>query len=69
MALDLRLDTIPHVDGGPVRDMAVRPGGVLAAGSARVVEQALLGEQDERALGMASLPGRTLRLRNLGRPR
>src|SRR5919204_5108015 len=34
-ALDLRLDPLRHVDGGAVRDVAVRPGRVLSKRRAR----------------------------------
>ena len=54
-AFDLRFDPVGHVDGRAVRDVAVRPPGVLAVGCARRVEQALLGQQHERAIGM--IPG------------
>src|SRR5439155_1071664 len=50
-ALDLRLHSFGHVECGPVRNVAVRPHGVLARGSARRVEEALLSDEDERALG------------------
>src|SRR5205823_3378727 len=50
-ALDLRLHPFSHVERGAIRDVAVRPHGVLARGSARWVEEALLSDEDERALG------------------
>jgi len=34
VAFDLRLDRLRHVNRGPVRDVAVRPGGVLPMRSA-----------------------------------
>src|SRR5215213_10039142 len=46
----LRLDPLCHVEGRAVWDVAVGPDGVLAFGGARLVEEALLGEQDERPL-------------------
>ena len=39
---------------------------MLADGCARLVEQALLGEEDERPLSVSSVPRRPLRLRDLG---
>src|SRR5215217_7957964 len=48
----LRLDPLRHVEGRAVWDVAVRPYGMLAFGGARLVEEALLGEQDERPLGV-----------------
>ena len=50
-ALDLRLDRVGHVAAPAVRDVAVRPGGVLALRRAGRVEQRVLGEQHERPLG------------------
>jgi hypothetical protein len=55
-ALDLRIDPVAHVERGAVRDMAVRPGSVLSGRRARVVEKALLREQDEGPLCVPSLP-------------
>src|SRR5215207_5981372 len=52
----LRLDPLRHVEGRAVRDVAVRPHGVLALRSAGGVEEALLGEQDKGPL-RALLPG------------
>src|SRR5215218_2387302 len=64
-ALYLRLDPLGHIEGRAVWDVAVGPDGVLALGSARLIEEALLGEQDERPLGVlpvrhSSLPRRDL---------
>ncbi len=53
-ALYLGLYPPGHVEGRPVRDVAVGPDGVLARGGARGVEEALLGEQDEGPLGVLS---------------
>src|SRR5215212_6088402 len=41
-----------HVEVGAVGNVAVGPDGVLALRGARAVEEALLGEQDEGALGV-----------------
>src|SRR5215218_283874 len=51
-ALYLRLDPLRHVEGRAVWDVAVGPHGMLAFGGARLIEEALLGEQDKRPLGM-----------------
>src|SRR5829696_5317457 len=64
-AFYLRLDPLGHIEGRAVWDVAVGPDGVLALRSARLIEEALLGEQDERPLGMlpvrhSSLPCRDL---------
>src|SRR5918994_5592676 len=61
----LRLDPLGHIEGRAVWDVAVGPDGVLALGSARLIEEALLGEQDERLLRVlparyGSLPRRDL---------
>src|SRR5215207_6417280 len=48
----LRLDPLRHVEGRAVWDVAVGPDGMLAFGGARLIEEALLGEQDERPLGV-----------------
>src|SRR5947207_725992 len=55
-ALDLLLDCRTHVDGRAVRDVAVRPGRVLAGRGTGVVEETLLREQDEGPLRVASFP-------------
>src|SRR5918994_179557 len=52
----LRLDPLGHIEGRAVRDVAVRPHGVLALRSAGGVEEALLGEQDKESLRVLS-PG------------
>src|SRR2546423_7760699 len=62
-ALDRRLDRPGHAPLAAVRDMAVRPGGVLARRRARLVPEARLGEDDERPVRA----GRALRLRDLPR--
>src|SRR5439155_24805824 len=64
-ALDLRLDSFGHVLGGAVRDMAVRPGRVLTGRRPARVEEARLGDQDERPLNRATAPGAPFRGRNL----
>ena len=48
--LDLPLDPIRHVHRRSVRHMAVRPAGVMARRCARVIEVALLRDEDERRL-------------------
>src|ERR1700732_278308 len=55
-ALDLRFECFEHVDGGTVGDVAVGPGGVLPCRGAGRIEEAGVREQDERALGVASVP-------------
>src|SRR6266850_2550407 len=49
-ALELRLDSLGHVKGGPVGNVAVRPYRVLPRGRARWIEEALLADEDEGAL-------------------
>src|SRR5215204_6023949 len=61
-ALDLGLDAFGHVLLRPVRDVAVRPGGLSAAR----IEAPGLREQDERMLGGAALPRVSLGRRDLG---
>ena len=51
-AFYLGFDPLGHVEGRAVGDVAVGPDGVLALGGAGRVEEALLGEQDERPLGV-----------------
>src|SRR5207248_5737166 len=53
-ALDLRLDARGHVHRRAVRDVAVRPEGVLSRRGAGVVEKALLRDEHEGLLGMAA---------------
>src|SRR4028118_1672093 len=55
-ALYLRLYPPRHVEGRAVGDVAVGPHGVLALGGAGRVEEALLGEQDERPPGGLPAP-------------
>jgi hypothetical protein len=57
-ALHLRFDGGRHIDGRPVRDVAVGPAGLLAGRSAAGIEQALLGQQDEGPLRMVPPPDR-----------
>src|SRR5919202_990322 len=64
-ALYLIFYALCHVEGGAVRDVAVSPDGVFSFGGARPVEEALLGEQDERALGMFPPPDGGFSMRNL----
>src|SRR5215218_2535946 len=48
----LRLDPLGHVEGRAVWDVAVGPYGILALGGARLVEEALPGEQYKEPLGV-----------------
>src|ERR1700745_4222315 len=50
-SLDLRFNLIRHIRGAVERDMAVRPEGGLTTRGARFIEQTLLRDQHERALG------------------
>ncbi len=52
---DLRLDARQHVEGGAIGNMAIRPGYVLAFGSAARIEQGRLGEQHKRLLGVKAM--------------
>src|SRR5215207_4019643 len=61
----LRLDPLRHVEGRAVWDVAVGPDGMLAFGGARLIEEALLGEQDERPLGVLPARHGTLPRRDL----
>src|SRR5690606_24389574 len=56
----LSLDAVGGVFGRAVGDVAVGPGGVEAGRRAGRVEDAGLGEDEERAFGDAPLPGRSL---------
>ena len=55
-SLDLRLDPLGHVFIGAAWHMAIRPGRVLARGSASRIEQALLCEQYEWPFGNLARP-------------
>src|SRR5438105_7089686 len=57
-ALDLRLHSFSHVERGAIRDVAVRPHGVLPRWRARWVKKALLSDEDERTVGRS--PARDL---------
>src|SRR5215217_4562924 len=52
----LVLDPLGHVEGRAVWDVAVGPDGVLAFRGSCFIEEALLGEQGKRALGMLAPP-------------
>ena len=65
-SFDLALDSLGHVKGRAVRDVAVSPNGVLARRGARGVEERLLHEQHVRFFGMLALPRVTFGLRDLG---
>src|SRR5206468_11565941 len=64
-ALELRLDALGHVDGRAVRHVAVGPDRVLARGRARLIEEALLADEHERALGRVALPHLALGVRDV----
>src|SRR5262249_20775098 len=48
---DLRFDSFGHIERGITWHMAVGPRDVLSGGCAGSIEQAWLGEQNERSLG------------------
>src|SRR6266568_7659689 len=50
-SLDLRFNLIRHIRAAIERDMAVRPERMLTTRRARFIEQTLLRDQHERALG------------------
>src|SRR6266700_2372139 len=50
-SLDLRFNLIRHIRAAVERNMAVRPERVLTTRRARFIEQTLLRDQHERALG------------------
>src|SRR5215208_151137 len=64
-ALNLSLDPLRHVEGRAVRDVAVGPDGVLTLWRTRPVEEAMLGEQDERTLRVLSARHGALTRRDL----
>src|SRR5439155_3451957 len=64
-ALELRLDALGHVDGRAVRHVAVGPDRVLARGRARLIEEALLADEHEWALGRVALPHLALGVRDV----
>src|SRR5262249_58835520 len=67
--LDLTEDRLGHLRGGAVRDVAVRPDGVLARRRAGGVEQAVLREQHERpGMDLAACCGGLRRLDLLESP-
>ncbi len=51
-SFDLILDSLGHVEAGAVGHVAIGPRRMLSVGSTRIVEQARLGQQNERALRM-----------------
>src|SRR3954452_23666450 len=55
-SLVLRFDDAGHVVRRSIRNVAVRPTGVLAGRRARVIEKALLRDEDERLSTVASFP-------------
>ncbi len=65
-ALDLAEDAIGHVDGGPVRHVAVGPQRVLAGRRARGIEEALLRDEHEGTIGVLAAPDGGLRGRDFG---
>src|SRR5882757_5911549 len=63
-SLDLRFDLIRHIRAAAERNMAVRPERVLTMRRTRFVEQTLLRDQHERALGNFSTHNAAFRRRN-----
>src|SRR5260370_11603714 len=63
-SLDLRFNLIRHIRGAVERNRAVRPERVLTTRGARFIEQALLRDQHERALGNFSAHNLAFRRRN-----
>jgi len=64
---DLAFDRFGHVDVRAVGHVAVRPGGVLAFGRARRVEEALLRQEHEGAIGVVAALHGALARGDLGR--
>ena len=63
-SLDLRFDLIRHIRAAAERNMAVRPERVLTARRSRFIEQTLLRDQHERALGNFSAHNLAFRRRD-----
>src|SRR6266550_6521907 len=63
-SLDLRFNLIRHIRAAVKRNMAVRPQRVLTTGRAHCIEQTLLCDQNERALGNFSTHNLAFRRRN-----
>src|SRR5512132_2401274 len=63
-SLDLRLDALRHVELAVEGNMAVRPERVLTTRRSRFIEQTLLRDQHERALGNFSAQNFAFRRRN-----
>ena len=63
-SLDLRFDLIRHIRAAAERNMAVRPERVLTTRRARFIEQTLLRDQHERALGNFSTHNLAFRRRD-----
>src|SRR4029079_16815578 len=55
-ALDLLFDPLRHVERRAVRNVAVRPRGLLSLGRAARVEEARLREEDVRLVAHAAAP-------------
>ena len=63
-SFDLRFDLIRHIRAAAERNMAVRPERVLTMRRARFIEQTLLCDQHERALGNFSTHNLAFRRRD-----
>src|SRR5882724_10303618 len=63
-SLDLRFDLIRHIRAAAERNMAVRPKRVLTTRRARFIEQTLLRDQYEWALGNFSMHNLAFRRRD-----
>src|SRR5207248_301326 len=63
-SLDLRFNLIRHIRAATERNMAVRPERVLTTRRARFIEQTLLRDQHERALGNFSTHNLAFRRRD-----
>ena len=63
-SLDLRFNLIRHIRAAVERNMAVRPERVLTTRRARLIEQTLLRDQHERAIGNFSTHNLAFRRRN-----
>ena len=55
--LHLGFDGSCHIEGGPIRNVAIRPGRVPSRGRAGRIEKARLRQQDERSLAVFAVPG------------
>src|ERR1700722_14030338 len=64
-SLNLVLHPLQHVRLGSVRHMAISPGGVLACGRPRAIEQTWLRQQYKWTIGVPAHPNCLFRLGNL----